>query len=1204
MKNKVINYIKFTLVCFFTFTFVFNSYSQRTCTSYDNYIIQNQNDSIKINRKLIERKIVNYIKENIENRDVQEYRIPVVVHIVMPNPNEISDAQILTQIDVLNEDYNGVNPDAVNIPPVFQNLFSNTRFTFYLANVGPDCNGITRTITTVNRFFDSDNFIKRTSSGGRDPIEPEHILNIWVGNIWHHFSTGDASILGYGQHPGGNLQTDGVAIHPEAFGTNGTALPPYDLGRTATHEIGHYFNLFHIWGDDGGACTGDDQVGDTPNQGDHNFGCPNFPNVSCSNGPNGDMFMNYMDYCDDDCLLMFTNGQSDRMIVTLLNGRHGLLEGYVSDITVELDNTDPLCGIPNGSLIANVRCGEPPYEYHWSNNETTQTIENLSAGTYSVTVTDAVGNTAEATISLEEEIIIPGEQPLWSQAIEHYHLSPTDLYQRNVFIEKELIMDVDYSFWGVNLGFANESQFTIAEGITTNTNSYYSNQTIFKPCEGEWKGISLNSKSKLNLINSEILNANKGISALSNSELNLNNCSIVGENGNIGIEMEGDVRCKVEYTTIDNYFTAVQSNTNSTLPEFTFCKISNVNVGFNCLQSPISVGFSTISPSEISVTLDQCPGSILAFCQFNSGQRGISAINSPAVTLGFIYGENQLKDWITLDRCSYSNVLYGVNLKASEYGLKAFNSFGLEISDLNFEINGIPNTAGGGIQLNDCNDGKILHTKIDANQCTYGIETNNSSGNEISNNTIDLFSSISIRTAAIRNLGSTFGKVDNNLINGLANVTGIIAQNSSANTYSCNEMTNTADGLSIYYNSIFHDIKGNHFLKCATDLKIRSVIGPQYYKGNEFYNGNCLAEGLTVNEIQQSKFLVNQNIPHHMPSNPNPGNGQWFEHQPVNEYFDDCPEDPRGGRTGFDDERILNDYFDRLKLERSVSPERFFLNMMHLLTYDYAREDYLLPRYITEDPIWLQLSDWTELAEAIDSLSYISKMSGHTALNQNDMNSLSMLQKAYAEAEDEATRELIYTQLSELILRLSPAFDQERLIDSIEMDRLKNQFRSLYGRTDQMVSRWADIYSMYIDFLQKGEVDESNKATLLAYSRECADKYGEAIHLARSMANTFDKTYFDVFDDCPEEIRPRAASNTLNAIVQPNPTKGELNIVMENPFTGTIELFDITGKLVYSNRCDNIFEKTILLNLNEGVFMMKITSVDGESDIEKVIVTK
>jgi hypothetical protein len=119
-----------------------------------------------------------------------------------------------------------------------------------------------------------------------------------------------------------------------------------------------------------------------------------------------------------------------------------------------------------------------------------------------------------------------------------------------------------------------------------------------------------------------------------------------------------------------------------------------------------------------------------------------------------------------------------------------------------------------------------------------------------------------------------------------------------------------------------------------------------------------------------------------------------------------------------------------------------------------------------------------------------------------------------------------------------------------------------------------------------------------------SDNYGEVVNLSRMMLSESDTTNFDVFDDCPDEIEPRAAFNTLNAMVQPNPTKGELNIVMENPFTETIEMFDITGKIVYSGRCENIFEKTIHLNLNEGVFMLKITSIAGESEIEKVIVTK
>ena len=120
-------------------------------------------------------------------------------------------------------------------------------------------------------------------------------------------------LLGYAQFPGGPAATDGVVILHSAFGNTGTAAAPFNLGRSATHEIGHWLNLRHIWGDDGGGCSGDDFVADTPNCADHNFGKPAFPHVTCSNGPNGDLFMNYMDYTDDDSMFMFTNGQILRM---------------------------------------------------------------------------------------------------------------------------------------------------------------------------------------------------------------------------------------------------------------------------------------------------------------------------------------------------------------------------------------------------------------------------------------------------------------------------------------------------------------------------------------------------------------------------------------------------------------------------------------------------------------------------------------------------------------------------------------------------------------------------------------------------------------------------------------------------------------------------------------------------------------------------
>ena len=139
-------------------------------------------------------------------------------------------------------------------------------------------------------------------------------LNIWVCQL-------SGGLLGYAQFPGGPPKTDGVVITHTGFGTKGTASKPFHLGRTATHEIGHWLNLRHIWGDTED-CSGSDLVADTPNAEGPNFGTPSFPKISCNNGPNGDMFMNYMDYVDDEAMFMFTSQQSERMRATLDNERN------------------------------------------------------------------------------------------------------------------------------------------------------------------------------------------------------------------------------------------------------------------------------------------------------------------------------------------------------------------------------------------------------------------------------------------------------------------------------------------------------------------------------------------------------------------------------------------------------------------------------------------------------------------------------------------------------------------------------------------------------------------------------------------------------------------------------------------------------------------------------------------------------------------
>ena len=223
--------------------------------------------------------------------------IPVAVHVLYYTAREnISLAQIQSQVDVLNKDFSKTNPDVSSLPSQFSSLATNMDIQFTL-----DPADIDRKASSKASWGTRD-AMKSAKKGGINPKDPSKYLNIWVCNI-------GGGILGYAQFPGGSAATDGVVIGPQYFGNTGYVATPFDKGRTATHEIGHWLNLRHIWGD---ANCGNDLVADTPTQQTSNYGCPSFPHVTCSNGPNGDLFMNYMDYTDDACMYMFTNGQKTR----------------------------------------------------------------------------------------------------------------------------------------------------------------------------------------------------------------------------------------------------------------------------------------------------------------------------------------------------------------------------------------------------------------------------------------------------------------------------------------------------------------------------------------------------------------------------------------------------------------------------------------------------------------------------------------------------------------------------------------------------------------------------------------------------------------------------------------------------------------------------------------------------------------------------
>lgn len=230
-------------------------------------------------------------------------RIPVVVHILYHGAGEnISDEQVRKQIDVLNSCFRKKNADTANIPAVFRPFAADCEIEFHLAISDPQrrsTSGIIHKYTPVTEW-QTDDKMKFSAETGDNAWDPHSYLNIWVCNL--------RRIAGYTSVIGDDIAKDGIVIDFTFFGP--TTSSSFGMGKTAVHEVGHWLGLKHIWGD---AYCGDDLVGDTPKQGNYTMGCPTNVRSSCSNGASGDMYMNYMDYTNDPCLNLFTEGQKNRM---------------------------------------------------------------------------------------------------------------------------------------------------------------------------------------------------------------------------------------------------------------------------------------------------------------------------------------------------------------------------------------------------------------------------------------------------------------------------------------------------------------------------------------------------------------------------------------------------------------------------------------------------------------------------------------------------------------------------------------------------------------------------------------------------------------------------------------------------------------------------------------------------------------------------
>ncbi len=361
-----INYFKNYITLFFLLFLTANSFAQKDNKSQKaltekercgtmhhlNELMQLNNDlKLRYNQSLKDAEQRNSKPENnstsITSRTTAIITIPVVFHIVLNNPFLVTDADIQAQIDRLNLDFSGKNADSTNAS-LFYTLRGHSEIRFCLAKrdpLGRLTNGIERKSSTTKYTVQTSDPIKIAALGGLDAWNSSNYLNIWIGE-------GDG--LGYSTFPGTtSAAQDGIVLNLTGTSTNPCYVDAsFNLGRTATHEVGHYLGLYHIWGDDPLGCTTDDfrqlpgacsvpsslLIGDTPNQNNSTFGCPSgLRTDACSETSPGIQYQNFMDYTNDRCMTLFTKAQVSRMEWVLINCRPGLL-------------TSPSCNIPPAAI--------------------------------------------------------------------------------------------------------------------------------------------------------------------------------------------------------------------------------------------------------------------------------------------------------------------------------------------------------------------------------------------------------------------------------------------------------------------------------------------------------------------------------------------------------------------------------------------------------------------------------------------------------------------------------------------------------------------------------------------------------------------------------------------------------------------------------------------------------------------------------------
>jgi hypothetical protein len=715
------------------------------------------------------------------------------------------------------------------------------------------------------------------------------------------------------------------------------------------------------------------------------------------------------------------------------------------------------------------------------------------------------------------------------------------------------------------------------------------------------------------------------ISIKTNSTIQLQGIDI-NNVGGYGIDLAGNVDAQVLIgVNINDAETGIRIHNSSNWNQVNDCTFIDCIFGVRYHGASGSIHDSKFRNTRIGISLLE---SNLTYIYKNSigyHTSGISveksngvSINRNEIGIPSDYGSTS----IFLSEVNYSSILGNQNMLASNFGIQGIQINNLKIqgwsepgseiitSHNNINIQGNQNTFSGGISLTMANKCEITDNFIFASEVAYGIETNNATSSKIRNNYVSIASIPNMfRSAAIKNSAGVSAYVLDNETYSSDNANGIEVQNTSFSHYNCNDIYDTHDALCIEHNSDIQELGTNHMVNAHNiDFITRSRLGIQRNKGN-IYEGNKVRGYFeTIQDRDESIFFVDEDETgtFHMPADRFPVGNDWYK---TNTDSDDvCLSNvgPTGQTIFFSSVTRLCDYWDDIKSLKNSDPKLFLIKLTHLIRYFDAHPLLDIPDCIELDPMFINLCGFHDIMDVVGRLNTLGDIDPTRTSLENDISELITLNDSYSLLIDESKKEAKMQEIQVKFNATKPALDQETISDAIDMNIINSDLQSV-NCNEELINIMQKTWQKYIEELNADHTDLNTRidSDIESTSKLCSDEYGDAVHLARSIASIQGSSvYYDVNDGCRDTgySSPRQKNHSdINMVISPNPSYGILNVDFGEEATGSISVINTSGVQMLRQRIIN----TSVYNLDidaSGMYIIKFVHENGEVVNKKALI--